>query len=954
MQVGELWVKIGGRSQAFYAAMAEIQQKGVAAANDIEGKLGSALSKVETAAKVAGAAAVAGFGAMVTSGVMANANMEQYRNTLNTVMGDSKRAAETLDWVKQYAAKTPYEIPELVESTVKLQAMGLEAKKMIPVAADMAAVFKSSGKTVGDAAEAINDAMMGEFERLKEFGIKLQATDFAAGGKYAGKTYAEAVMEEVKNHNYTGAADALGESFLGRLSTIKDTIGQTLQTITAPIFDKVAISLGNLLEKINQLQANGQLQQWTDQATQAMSKMWDITVKIGGVIVDIAKGIINNWEIIEPILAGAVASITAFKIISTINALMKAWRTSTIAATLAQGGLNAVLMANPIGLVIAGIGLLVAGGVALYKNWDTVKAKASQLWGTIKGAFDGIKGSILGVVQGALQWGQDIVQGLINGIRNKIAAVQKVAGDLANSIRNKIHKALEFGSPSKVMMQYGKWIDEGLAQGITDNTDTVMAALDTQTAATEAKLKEMQTRLQAIHDASAAQMAENDRKALQDDIANTDAKVKLAEQDLALKQQQLTALQQHGKDTSATLQSIAKAEQSLTEAKQAAVDARTKLDEFEAKAQVDATQKQIDSLKQQQKALQDYQDLLNDAKDVITQYYTDLKAARDDYDKKVADAQAQEIADEQQVTEAYENALNSRADALSNFVGLFDEVTTKDVSGEQLLNNLQGQVDAFENWQQNIQALAARGVDEGLIAELKEMGPKAGPEIAALNTLTDDQLTQYVSLWKQKNQDARAEAVSELTTQREEMEQKLIEIRISAQQQLEQYRQDWEAKNAEIRKNAMTELTTIENKFKEINEASTTYGTSLMSGFIAGIQSKRSELEETLQEIASLVDAYMPHSPAKKGALSRLNEWGPALVKNFADGIQKSIPTLENAVANMAAVSPAMLGPSISNVSSSSSTTYGPSTYHIYIQGANADEVLAKLKREIHRTGERW
>jgi phage tail tape-measure protein len=87
--------------------------------------------------------------------------MEQYRATLETVMGDSQKAAEKLDWVKKYAAKTPFEIPELVESTVKLQAMGLEAEKMLPIAGDMAAVFASSGKTVGIATEAINDAMMG-------------------------------------------------------------------------------------------------------------------------------------------------------------------------------------------------------------------------------------------------------------------------------------------------------------------------------------------------------------------------------------------------------------------------------------------------------------------------------------------------------------------------------------------------------------------------------------------------------------------------------------------------------------------------------------------------------------------------------------------------------------------------------------------------------------------------
>jgi hypothetical protein len=121
--------------------------------------------------------------------------------------------------------------------------------------------------------------------------------------------------------------------------------------------------------------------------------------------------------------------------------------------------------------------------------------------------------------------------------------------------------------------------------------------------------------------------------------------------------------------------------------------------------------------------------------------------------------------------------VEERTRALSNFVGLFDEVAGRDVSGESLLANLRGQVDAFENWSGEHPDLAARGVDQGLIEELRQMGPKAGPEIAALNTLTDEQLAEYVTLWRRKNQEAREEAVNQLQQQRVEMQQKLQEIR---------------------------------------------------------------------------------------------------------------------------------------------------------------------------------
>ncbi len=51
---------------------------------------------------------------------------------------------------------------------------------------------------------------------------------------------------------------------------------------------------------------------------------------------------------------------------------------------LAQVGLNVAMMANPVGLVTAGIIALIAAGYALYKNWDTVTAFVSNGWETIK------------------------------------------------------------------------------------------------------------------------------------------------------------------------------------------------------------------------------------------------------------------------------------------------------------------------------------------------------------------------------------------------------------------------------------------------------------------------------------------------------------------------------------------------------------------------------------------
>ena len=90
--------------------------------------------------------------------------------------------------------------------------------------------------------------------------------------------------------------------------------------------------------------------------------------------------------------------------ISTIAAMTTATTAQTAAtgsATIAQTGLNAALAANPIGVVVLAIAALVAIGVALYRNWDTVKEKCGELWAAVKERFNGIKDSIVGAFNSA-------------------------------------------------------------------------------------------------------------------------------------------------------------------------------------------------------------------------------------------------------------------------------------------------------------------------------------------------------------------------------------------------------------------------------------------------------------------------------------------------------------------------------------------------------------------------
>lgn len=106
---------------------------------------------------------------------------------------------------------------------------------------------------------------------------------------------------------------------------------------------------------------------------------------------------------------------------------------ATGAMTAAQWALNTAFMATPIGWITAGLVAIVAGGVALYKNWDTIKAKASEIWGHIKTAFGGIKDSIVGAFDAA----KAKVSGFFSWMDEKISSIP-LLGKLYGGAKNAI------------------------------------------------------------------------------------------------------------------------------------------------------------------------------------------------------------------------------------------------------------------------------------------------------------------------------------------------------------------------------------------------------------------------------------------------------------------------------------------------------------------------------------
>lgn len=102
------------------------------------------------------------------------------------------------------------------------------------------------------------------------------------------------------------------------------------------------------------------------------------------------KWLIDNKDVAISGITGLAVAFGTLKVINSVKTGLDLYRASAFASTFATQGFNAALRANPIGMVVTGLGLLVTAGVFLYQNWDTVKLKAGELWATTQEVFGGI------------------------------------------------------------------------------------------------------------------------------------------------------------------------------------------------------------------------------------------------------------------------------------------------------------------------------------------------------------------------------------------------------------------------------------------------------------------------------------------------------------------------------------------------------------------------------------
>lgn len=240
------------------ADIARLQQDMTAARRSVDTAMSGVTKSVEIAKNALLALGVGiGLKDLVMQVVDAQREFDKLNASLVTATGSVSGAGQAFSALQRFAAQTPYSVTEATEAFIKLRNLGLNpGEKALTSYGNTAA---SMGKNLNQLIEAVADATTGEFERLKEFGIKAKQNGDLVNFTFQGTTKTvgnnakdiQKYLMDIGNINFAGAMEKRLNTLDGAISNLGDAWQSTLRSISSGGFGEglqsMVLALSNAL-----------------------------------------------------------------------------------------------------------------------------------------------------------------------------------------------------------------------------------------------------------------------------------------------------------------------------------------------------------------------------------------------------------------------------------------------------------------------------------------------------------------------------------------------------------------------------------------------------------------------------------------------------------------------------------------------------------------------------------
>lgn len=341
---------------------------------------------------------------VVKSGVDYNATMQSYLTNFKVMLGSEEQAAEKLAEIRKMAASTPFSLDDLTSGTQTLLQFGIAVDDTTGVLQQLGDISLGNADKLQTLVRAYGKMSSAQKVTLENVTMMIDAgfnplnqicnatgesmADLykrISDGKVSFAELESAVASATSQGGqfYNGMLEA-SQTFSGRMSTLKDNVSALTGELTGGLFE----ALGELVVKVNEATVS-----FLDDE-EKMSQLKDTLGNLASVVTAVGTAFVAYKGYLALTTAATIAHATYT---AAMTAAHKAAATGATGLKLAQAALNAVINANPVGLLVSALAALAAGFVTAYHTSETFR-------NVVGSAFDWIKDKAQTAIGAVVDW----------------------------------------------------------------------------------------------------------------------------------------------------------------------------------------------------------------------------------------------------------------------------------------------------------------------------------------------------------------------------------------------------------------------------------------------------------------------------------------------------------------------------------------------------------------------
>ena len=666
--------------------------------------------------------------------------LQRFPKVMKSLGHSSKDVAASTKLLSEGIEGLPTTLDTVVSTTQKLTSMTGNLKQSTKLTIALNNAFLASGASTEDASRGLQQYTqmlsagkvdMQSWKTLQEtmpYALQKTAESFGFAGASAQKDFYSALQDgKITFTDFSKRLIELNKGTNGFAEMAKKN-SEGIKTSFGNIVNAVAKGIANVIaefDKMSKAVTGKSIAQNLDSIKGAVNSTFNVIINVIRGATPVVKSLVSVLGFLKPVLdpliavfTGVVSAVLLFKgamlglsIIKGIGSLIGTLITSLVSLTstslVATGATTG--LAGALASLSSGGVFLVVGAIAGLVSWLTQESEASKEAKAkneeFKRSLDDLHESVnkgneaykdrRNEIQATAEDNERLVRKIdeLNAVENKTAAQKKELASAAETLNSRIEG---------LNIQYDK------ATGtINMTTDAIRKQIEIAKASAEIE-------------AANEKMVENAKKRLE--IKDKMKEVEKQYQDL-IKQ--------------------------TDEAEGGFFDNSSVRDSIKTQAK----EKYNEEVKKLQDDIKKTEDSDNELTNTIVKN-NEVKA------KSTEDASGRMIYTMENMNEAQRKAVEMMQQEFANLKGevqnAFQAIEQQTaLSADQMTANLQKNIDAVDKWSQNLETLAKRGLDQGLIEQMRQAGPKMANQTQALVDASDEQLGRLNGKWTEAGDKAK-------------------------------------------------------------------------------------------------------------------------------------------------------------------------------------------------------